>query len=228
MASVRLLPVIPDPEKIFCVGINLASHMRETGREMPEWPMIFTRFAQSQIGHDADIIRPGISEMLDHEGELAIIIGQRSRHVDAAEAVARIGGHSCYNDASIRDRQRHSQQFTPGKTFSGTGAFGPWIMTTDGLSDLTGRRLETRLNGEVVQQTTLDDMIFSPADLGACCSQFARLEPGDVIIAGTTGGVDAYHQPPLWMTPGDTVKASIDGIGALRNGVTDEPADAKV
>lgn len=228
LASVRLLPVIPDPDKIFCVGINFASHVREAGREMPKWPMIFTRFAQSQIGHGADIIRPRVSEKLDYEGELAIIIGQRSRHVDAAEAATRIAGYSCYNDASIRDWQRHSQQFTPGKNFPGTGAFGPWMVTADEMPDLTGRRLETRLNGEVVQQTTLDDMIFDPADLVAYCSQFAQLEPGDVIIAGTTGGVGAYRQPPLWMKPGDTVEVSIDGIGTLRNGIADEAADAKI
>lgn len=228
LEAVRLLPVIPDPDKIFCVGVNYASHVRETGREMPGKPMIFTRFAQSQIGHGADIILPHVSEQLDYEGELAIVIGRRSRYVGVEEAASRIAGYSCYNDASIRDWQRHSQQFTPGKTFPGTGAFGPWMVTTDEWTDLPSRRLQTRLNGQVVQEATLDDLIFGAAELVSYCSYFALLEPGDVIVTGTTGGVGAFRKPPLWMKPGDIVEVAIDGIGILRNGVAKEADDARI
>lgn len=222
LAEVELLPVIPDPEKILCVGINYASHVRETGRDMPQYPMFFTRFADSQVAHGKPILRPRVSEKLDFEGELAVIIGKTARHVRAADALGYVAGYSCYNDGSVRDWQKHTIQFTPGKNFPQTGAFGPWLVTTDEIPDPSKLTLTTRLNGEVVQQARTDDLIFSVGDVIAYCSTFTELRPGDVIITGTTGGVGAFRNPPLWMRAGDTVEVEISGIGVLRNGIQDE------
>lgn len=222
LADVQHLPVIPDPEKILCVGINYASHVRETGREMPQHPMFFTRFADSQVAHEQPIVRPRASHKLDFEGELAVIIGKTARHVPAQEALAYVAGYACYNDGSVRDWQKHTIQFTPGKNFPLTGAFGPWLVTADEIPDPSQLTLTTRLNGEVVQQARTDDLIFSVGDVIAYCSTFTELRPGDVIITGTTGGVGAFRNPPLWMRPGDTVEVEISGIGILRNGIRDE------
>lgn len=224
-SEVRLLPVIPNPAKIFCVGVNYASHIKETGREMPPRPMIFTRFAESQIGANEDMVCPKVSDQFDYEGELAVIIGKRSRYVSPEHAMERVAGYACYNDGSLRDWQRHSQQFAPGKNFSKTGAFGPWMVTTDELPDVAAQTLKTRLNGQEVQSATLDDLIFDVPTLVSYCSSFITLEPGDVIITGTTGGVGAFHKPPLWMKAGDTVEVEISGIGVLRNGIVKEAND---
>lgn len=222
LADVEYLPVIPDPGKILCVGINYASHVRETGREMPQYPMFFTRFADSQVAHDQPIVRPRASHKLDFEGELAVVIGKTARHVPAAEALGYVAGYACYNDGSVRDWQKHTIQFTPGKNFPRTGAFGPWLVTADEIPDPSQLTLTTRLNGKVVQQARTDDLIFSVGDVIAYCSTFTELRPGDVIITGTTGGVGAFRNPPLWMRPGDTVEVEISGIGILRNGIRDE------
>lgn len=222
LSEVEYLPVIPDPGKILCVGINYASHVRETGREMPQYPMFFTRFADSQVAHDQPIVRPRASQKLDFEGELAVIIGKTARHVPAADALGYVAGYACYNDGSVRDWQKHTIQFTPGKNFPRTGAFGPWLVTADEIPDPSQLTLTTRLNGEVVQQARTDDLIFSVGDVIAYCSTFTELRPGDVIITGTTGGVGAFRNPPLWMRPGDTVEVEISGIGVLRNGIQDE------
>lgn len=222
VADVEFLPVIPDPAKILCVGINYASHVRETGREMPRYPMFFTRFADSQVAHGKPIVRPRASEKLDFEGELAVIIGKTARHVAAADALGYVAGYACYNDGSVRDWQKHTIQFTPGKNFPQTGAFGPWLVTSDEIPDPSQLTLTTRLNGEVVQQARTDDLIFSVGDVIAYCSTFTELRPGDVIITGTTGGVGAFRNPPLWMRAGDVVEVEISGIGVLRNGIQDE------
>lgn len=222
LADVTLLPVIPDPQKILCVGINYLSHVKETGREVPDKPMIFARFADSQTAHDAPIVRPAVSERLDFEGELAVVIGKRARHVKAADAFGVIAGYSCYNDGSIRDWQRHTTQFTPGKNFPSTGAFGPWLVTAEEVGDPAKLSLTTRLNGEVMQQATTDDLIFPIPHLIEYCSTFCALLPGDVIITGTTGGVGAFRNPPLWMKAGDVVEVEISRIGTLRNPVVDE------
>lgn len=220
--KVRLLPVIPDPAKILCVGINYASHVKETGREMPKYPMFFTRFADSQVAHDQPIIRPRASQKLDFEGELAVVIGRTARHVPAEQALDYVAGYSCYNDGSVRDWQKHTIQFTPGKNFPQTGAFGPWLVTTDEIRDPSALSLTTRLNGEVVQAATTDDLIFSVGEVIAYCSTFTELRPGDVIITGTTGGVGAFREPALWMKPGDVVEVEISEIGVLRNTIQDE------
>lgn len=220
--QLRFLPVIPNPGKILCVGINYASHVKETGRDMPKHPMFFTRFADSQVAHEQPIIRPRASQKLDFEGELAVVIGRTARHVLAEEALDYVAGYSCYNDGSVRDWQKHTIQFTPGKNFPQTGAFGPWLVTTDEIPDPSKLSLTTRLNGEVVQAATTDDLIFSVSDVIAYCSTFTELHAGDVIITGTTGGVGAFREPPLWMKPGDVIEVEISHIGTLRNSIQDE------
>lgn len=222
LEDVIFLPVVPDPDKILCIGINYAGHVKETGRDMPEKPMVFVRFANSQIGHDQPLVRPKISERFDFEGELAVIIGSRARYVRPDEALACVAGYSCYNDGSVRDWQRHTTQFTPGKNFPATGAFGPWLVTSDEMGPIGPQTIVTRLNGEVVQQATFDDLIFRVQELVSYCSQFTVLEPGDVIITGTAAGVGAFRMPPLWMKAGDAVEVEIAGIGVLRNRVLDE------
>ena len=222
LAEIAWLPVIPNPDKILCVGLNYEMHRQETGRAEVENPTIFGRFANSQIGHDADLIRPRVSTDFDYEGELALIIGRPGRYIEKADSFAHVAGYACYNEGSVRDFQRHTHQFTPGKNFPGTGAFGPWMMTPDELGDLPALRLQTRLNGEVVQDARLGEMIFDIPTQIAYCSRFTRLEPGDVIVTGTPGGVGAKRKPPLWMKPGDVVEVEIDRLGLLRNTVRDE------
>lgn len=222
LSAVTFLPPIPDPDKIICIGLNYLTHILEGGRPKPEKPTIFTRWANSQVGHGQAIVRPKASETLDFEGELAVVIGKTARHVAEADAMKMVAGYSCYNDGSIRDWQRHSSQFGPGKNFPKTGGFGPYLTTPDQAGDVTRASLVTRLNGEEMQRATIDDLVFTIPQLIAYCSTFTELAPGDVIITGTTGGVGAYRTPPLWMKPGDTVEVEITGVGLLRNGVVQE------
>jgi 2-keto-4-pentenoate hydratase/2-oxohepta-3-ene-1,7-dioic acid hydratase in catechol pathway len=221
-ADIIWLPVIPNPDKILCIGLNYETHRKETGRSEVEHPTVFGRFANSQTGHLANIIRPKLSHDLDYEGELAIIIGKPGRHIARSDAWSHIAGYACYNEGSVRDFQRHTHQFTPGKNFPGTGAFGPWMMTPDELGDVSPLRLQTRLNGEIVQDATIDQMIFDIPRQIEYCSSFTRLEPGDVIATGTPGGVGSRRTPPLWLKPGDIVEVDIERLGVLRNGVADE------
>ncbi len=222
LADIGFLPPIPDPDKIFCVGLNYVSHIKEGGRDAPKKPIIFTRTPSSQVGHQQPVIRPRASETFDYEGELAVVIGARCRRVPKANARDVIAGFSCYNEGSVREFQRHTAQFTPGKNFWRSGAFGPWIVTPDEMGDVTRQTLTTRLNGREVQHATIDDLLFDVPSLIEYCSTFTELLPGDVIVTGTTGGVGAYHTPPLWMKPGDTVEVEITGIGVLRNPVAAE------
>ena len=216
------LPVIPNPDKILCVGLNYETHRQETGRAEVEHPTIFTRFANSQTGHLSPMLRPRVSLELDFEGELAAIVGKGGRYIPRASALAHVAGYACYNDGSVRDFQRHTHQFTPGKNFPATGAFGPWMMTPAELGDLGPLRLQTRLNGEIVQEARFEQMIFDVARQIEYCSTFTRLCPGDVIVTGTPGGVGAKRQPPLWMKPGDIVEVEIENLGVLRNLIADE------
>ncbi|WP_443698262.1 fumarylacetoacetate hydrolase family protein [Pseudomonas sp.] len=222
LADVTFLPVIENTGKVLCIGINYATHVRETGREMPTYPMIFTRFADSQVAHLQPIIRPKASHKLDFEGELAVVIGKTARHVKAADALEYVAGYACYNDGSVRDWQKHTIQFVPGKNFPCTGGFGPWLVTCDEIGDPQDLELTTRLNGQVMQHTRTSDMIFDVRHLIEYCSTFTELAPGDVIVSGTTGGVGAFREPPVWMKPGDTVEVEISGIGILRNSIADE------
>ena len=222
VTKIAWLPVIPNPDKILCIGLNYETHRKETGRAEVENPTVFGRFANSQTGHLANIIRPRVSRDLDFEGELAVIIGRPGRYISRKDAWGHIAGYACYNEGSVRDYQRHTHQFTPGKNFPQTGAFGPWMVTPDEAGDLASLRLQTRLNGEVVQDATISQMIFDIPRQIEYCSSFTRLEPGDVIVTGTPGGVGSRRTPPLWMKPGDIVEVEIDRIGLLRNGIADE------
>jgi 2-keto-4-pentenoate hydratase/2-oxohepta-3-ene-1,7-dioic acid hydratase in catechol pathway len=222
LADLALAPVIPDPDKIVCVGMNYRDHVAETGRTVTEKPSLFARFAGSQIGHLEPMIRPAVSDKFDYEGELAVVIGAGGRHIKAADALRHVAGYSCYNDGSVRDWQLHTTQFLPGKTFAGTGAFGPWLVTADEIPDPTTLTLETRLNGQVVQHTTTDLLITPIPELIEYCSTVLPLLPGDVLVTGTPGGVGAKRTPPLWMRPGDTVEVEISGIGCLRNPIAAE------
>ncbi len=222
LAEMVWLPVIPNPDKILCVGLNYENHRKETGRAEVKHPTIFARFANSQTAHLADIVQPRVSVNLDFEGELALIIGKPGRYVERGNAFEYIAGYSCYNDGSIRDWQAHTHQYTPGKNFPGTGAFGPWMVTPDEVGDTAGLRISTRLNGETVQDAHLGDMIFDISTLIEYCSSFNQLEAGDVIITGTPGGVGIKRTPPLWMTPGDTVEVEIERVGTLHNSIRAE------
>ena len=222
LSSITWLPVIPNPDKILCIGLNYENHRKETGREEVENPTVFGRFANSQTGHLANIVRPRVSTHLDYEGELALIIGKPGRYILRQDAWGHIAGYACYNEGSVRDYQRHTSQFTPGKNFPDTGAFGPWMVTPDEAGDLGPLRLQTRLNGEVMQDTTISQMIFDIPRQIEYCSAFTRLEPGDVIVTGTPGGVGSRRTPPIWMKSGDVVEVEIDRIGLLRNVVADE------
>jgi 2-keto-4-pentenoate hydratase/2-oxohepta-3-ene-1,7-dioic acid hydratase in catechol pathway len=222
LRSITFLPPIPNPDKIICIGLNYLSHILEGGREPPKQPTIFTRWANTQVGNDVPMIAPRISPTFDFEGEMAVVIGKHCRNVSKDDWASVVAGYSCYNDGSIREWQRHSSQFTPGKNFPGTGGFGPWIVTPDETGDISKQTLITRLNGEEVQRATIDDLVFDTPALIAYCSAFTFLEPGDVIVTGTTGGVGAYRTPPLWMKPGDVVEVEVTGIGVLRNPIVAE------
>ncbi|WP_445489914.1 fumarylacetoacetate hydrolase family protein [Rhodopseudomonas sp. RCAM05734] len=222
LEKIQLAPVIPDPDKIICVGMNYRDHVAEVGRAVTEKPSLFARFAGSQVGHLQPMVKPTVSEQFDYEGEVAVVIGKAGRHISEADALSHIAGYSCYNEGSIRDWQRHTTQFLAGKTFAGTGAFGPWLVTSDEIPDPTTLTLETRLNGQTVQSTTTDKLITSIPELIAYCSTMLPLLPGDVIVTGTPGGVGLKRNPPLFMKPGDTVEVEVSGIGVLRNPVIAE------
>ena len=222
LSDISWLPVIPNPDKILCIGLNYEMHRKETGRSEVENPTVFGRFANSQTGHLSDIIRPRVSTDLAFEGELAVVIGKAGRYIKRQDAWRHIAGYACYNEGSVRDFQHHTHQFTPGKNFPSTGGFGPWMVTRDEIDDLAPLRLQTRLNDEVVQDATIDQMIFDIPRQIEYCSTFTRLEPGDVIATGTPGGVGSRRTPPLWMKPGDIVEVEIERIGLLRNGIADE------
>jgi 2-keto-4-pentenoate hydratase/2-oxohepta-3-ene-1,7-dioic acid hydratase in catechol pathway len=224
--EVTLLPVIPNPEKILCVGLNYVSHRTETKRPDSKYPSIFTRFANTQVGHLAPVLRPSFSTAFDYEGELAVIIGRGGRHIAEGDANAHLAGYSCYNDVTVRDWQRHTHQWTPGKNFLNTGAFGPALVTPDEIPNLGDVTLTTRLNGQVMQQAPLVDLIFSVPVIIAYVSRFTSLSPGDVIATGTPGGVGDRREPPVYMKDGDVVEVEIDRIGVLRNVVQTDPHSA--
>jgi 2-keto-4-pentenoate hydratase/2-oxohepta-3-ene-1,7-dioic acid hydratase in catechol pathway len=219
---IQWLPVVPNPDKILCVGLNYETHRKETGRAVVEHPTVFGRFANTQTAHLQPIRRPRVSTNLDFEGELALVIGKPGRYIPRESAWDHIAGYACYNDGSIRDWQHHTHQFTPGKNFPETGSFGPWMVTPDELGELGGLRIQTRLNGELVQDALLGQMIFDIPTIIEYCSSFTRLESGDVIATGTPGGVGVKRTPPLWMKPGDNVEVEIDRLGTLRNTIADE------
>ncbi|ABE36864.1 fumarylacetoacetate (FAA) hydrolase family protein [Paraburkholderia xenovorans LB400] len=222
LSDVTLLPVIPNAGQIFCVGLNYADHIKETGRENTENPAIFMRFPPSQVGHRQAMLRPPESQQFDFEGEIAIIIGQGGRRIAERNAWRHIAGYACYNDGSIRDWQRHTGQWGPGKNFYRTGAFGPWMVTSDEIEPGASMTLVTRLNGNEMQRATTDMLIHGFAELIAYLSTFTPLSAGDVIVTGTPGGVGARRDPPLFMKPGDVTEVEVDRIGVLSNPIAED------
>jgi len=217
-----LLPVIPDAGKILCVGLNYEDHKKETNRPDVEFPTIFTRFADTQVAHRQAMIKPDRSERFDYEGEMAIIIGKGGRNISQDKALDHIAGYACYNEGSVRNYQRHTSQFAPGKNFPGTGAFGPYMVTPDEVGDYTELPIQTRLNGEVMQDARLSDLIFPLPVLISYISEFTALTSGDVIVTGTPGGVGDKREPPVYMFPGDVVEVEIGCLGKLVNPIMSE------
>jgi len=222
LADVKLLPPIPDPEKILCAGINYRSHAAETGRDLPKQPSMFIRLANTLTGHEGELIRPSVSQSFDFEGELALVIGRAGRHIPVEQALDHVAGYTCFVDGSVRDYQKIS--VSSGKNFPGTGPLGPWIVTTDEIPDPKRLTLVTRLNGQEVQRSGTDLLIYSVPQIIAFCSDFTPLAPGDIIATGTPEGVGHRRTPPLWMKAGDVLEVEISGIGTLRNRVVDERA----
>jgi acylpyruvate hydrolase len=223
LAKAKILPPFPTPPKIICVGLNYRDHSAESGFKQPDYPTLFTRFATSLVGHDAPVIRPKVSDKFDYEGELVAVIGEGGRHISHADALNHVAGYSLFNDVSVRDYQFKSPQWTVGKNFDGTGPFGPVFVTADELpAGAKGLRLQTRLNGEIMQDANTDDMVFDVATLIVTISEAITLESGDVIVTGTPSGVGQSRKPPVFMKAGDRVEVEIEKIGILSNPVIDE------
>jgi 2-keto-4-pentenoate hydratase/2-oxohepta-3-ene-1,7-dioic acid hydratase in catechol pathway len=221
--DIQLLPPVPDAGKILCVGLNYKSHIAETGRDAPQHPILFPRYNSSIVAHGEPLLRPRASVQFDFEGELAFVIGKGGRHIAADNALAHVAGYACFNDGSVRDWQRHTSQFLPGKNFWRSGSFGPWLVTPDEAGPIGELSLQTRLNGEVVQEAQLDDLLFGVPELIAYISTIMPLEAGDVVATGTTGGVGLFRKPPLFMKAGDRIEVEIERLGCLANDIIDEP-----
>lgn len=221
-SQLELLPVIPNPGQIFCIGLNYGEHVQETGHKVTEAPAIFLRLPESQVAHGQDILRPAESHRLDYEAEIAIVIGKGGRRIQEEDAWDHIAGYSCYNDGSVRDWQVATSQWTPGKNFYRTGGFGPWLVSSDEIAPGQVMHMQTILNGQVLQDTTTDKMIHSIPRQIAYISSFIPLSPGDVIVTGTPGGVGNKRSPQIFMKPGDICEIVVDAIGTLRNGIRDD------
>jgi 2-keto-4-pentenoate hydratase/2-oxohepta-3-ene-1,7-dioic acid hydratase in catechol pathway len=217
--EVTFLPVVPNPGKIVCVGLNYEEHRVEGNRPKTTDPALFLRLAESQTGHLRDLVCPEESRQFDYEGEIALVIGKAGRRIPLENALEHVAGYACYNDASARDWQLATSQWTPGKNFPATGSFGPWLALVDELPANSVMTLTTRLNGAEVQRATSDMMIFAIPKLISFISTFTPLKPGDVIVTGTPGGVGLRRSPPLFMKPGDRVEVEVSGVGVLVNGV---------
>jgi 2-keto-4-pentenoate hydratase/2-oxohepta-3-ene-1,7-dioic acid hydratase in catechol pathway len=218
IASLELMPVITNAPKIICVGLNYADHAKEGGNAVPDYPGLFMRTNRSMIGANAPIVRPSFSDTLDYEAELMVIIGKGGRHIAEAEALSHVFGYSIFNDGTVREFQRKSSQWTPGKNFDDTGAVGPWLVTPDELPPgAQGLKIESRLNGKVMQSSNTSNMICSVAHTISLLSQYTTLEVGDMIAMGTPEGVGYARKPPVFMQPGDVIEVEIEQIGLLRN-----------
>src|SRR6267142_2851685 len=220
LAGLRLLPPIPNPEKILCVGINYKSHAAEHGQDAPKLPNIFTRFVNTLVAPDGDMIRPKVSTNFDFEGELAVVIGRAGRHIAPEDALDYVAGYTCFCDASVRDFTKYS--LVASKNFVGTGPLGPWVVTTDDIPDPTRLPLTTRLNGERMQHSGTDMLIHDIPAIISFCSMFTPLAPGDIIATGTPDGIGAKRNPPVWMKAGDVLEVEVDRIGVLRARIADE------
>lgn len=218
--SLQLLPCVPAPSKILCLGVNYQDHAAEGGNKVADYPTIFFRGPSSLLAHKGRIPIPAISDKLDYEAELALVIGRRARNVSEARALDHVFAYACFNDGTFRDYQRKTTQWTVGKNFDATGGFGPWLVTADELPPgCKGLHIESRLNGQVMQSASTTDMVFHVAPTIAMMSQCMTLEPGDVIVMGTPAGVGYARTPPVWMKHGDVIEIEIEGIGILRNEV---------
>src|SRR5215467_9791102 len=220
LKDVTLLPVIPDPELIVCAGVNYRAHASETGRDIPKQPSMFIRRTNTLVGHEGELIRPTLSQQFDFEGELAVVIGRGGRHIKIEHALEHVAGYTCFVDGSVRDYQKFS--VTSGKNFPGTGPLGPVLVTTDEIPDPTRLTLVTRLNGQEMQRSGTDMLIYSIPQVIKFISDFTGLAAGDVIATGTPAGVGHRRTPPVWMKAGDVLEVEISGIGTLRNPVIDE------
>jgi 2-keto-4-pentenoate hydratase/2-oxohepta-3-ene-1,7-dioic acid hydratase in catechol pathway len=223
LADVELLTPVPNPARIVCVGVNYADHAAESGRapEASGHPVLFTRFASSLVAHGQPIERPAVSHQFDWEGELAVVIGRPAHLVERSAALDHVAGYSCFMDGTLRDWQRHTSQFTPGKNFDRSGAWGPWIVTADEIPDPGALELTTTIDGEVVQHASTAMMIHDVAAIVSYCSTFTTLEAGDVIATGTPAGVGFARTPQRWLEPGSGVSVTISSIGTLTNTVVD-------
>jgi 2-keto-4-pentenoate hydratase/2-oxohepta-3-ene-1,7-dioic acid hydratase in catechol pathway len=219
-SQARLLPVIPNPSKVFCVGLNYKTHVAETKRADSDYPAIFTRFADSLTAHNAPLPHPKETQRFDFEGELAVIIGKGGRNITQAQAFEHIAGYACFNDGTARDWQRHTHQWIPGKNFPLTGPLGPFMATRKEIPDVNQLTLESRLNGEVMQHASVSDLIYTLPVIIEYLSGFTKLSPGDVIATGTPGGVGDRREPPVYMKAGDVIEVEITGLGTLRNVVS--------
>ncbi|MEJ8570472.1 fumarylacetoacetate hydrolase family protein [Microbaculum marinum] len=221
--DVRLLPPVPDPGKIICIGLNYGKHLAESGAPMPEYPTLFVRVTDTLVAHDEPMVVPSVSSELDYECELALVIGKGGRHIAREDALAHVAGYACFNDGSVRDYQmKHS--LAAGKNFHATGGFGPWLVTADAIPDPGRLQLRTLINGQELQNGNTSDLIFDIPEIISYISAFTPLSPGDVISTGTPEGVGFVRKPPIFLKPGDTVEIEVEGIGKLRNPVIAEPS----
>ncbi len=221
-ADARYATLVPQPSKVVCVGLNYKTHITELGRPLPEWPTLFTKFNDTLLGAHDPIARPAETDQFDWEGELGIVIGRPVRRVTGAEAEAAIAGFTVVNDITCRDWQFRTREWTQGKNWDATTPVGPWLVTPDEVGGVAPElRLRTIVNGEVMQDDNTGDLLFGPADLVAYISTMIRLNPGDLIVSGTPGGVGHAKKPPVYLTAGDVVEVVIDGIGSVRNEVVD-------
>lgn len=221
--TVRWETPVPRPGKVICLGLNYAAHAAEGGNAAPEYPSFFMRGATSLIAHGAPLVRPRVSDKLDFEAELGVVIGRRARHLTAANALDAVAGYACFNDGTLRDYQRRTAQWTIGKNFDGTGAFGPWLVPASALPPgASGLKIASRLNGEVMQSDNTAHMIVTVAQALVLLSEVLTLEPGDLIAMGTPSGVGYARKPPVWMQPGDRIEIEIEGVGLLSNPVVAE------
>jgi len=228
LSEIRFLPPIPRPGKIICIGLNYRDHAKEGGNPIPDYPAVFMRCNTSLVAHGSEIMRPPVSDKLDFEAELAVVIGKVAAEVSAQRALDYVAGYACFNDGSVRDYQRKSTQWTMGKNFDRTGAFGPELVTADEVpSGAKGLRIVSRVNGAVMQDGNTSDMIFDVAALIACLSEVMTLEPGDVIATGTPAGVGYARKPPIFLKPADVCEITIDGLGTLTNRVADRTRDTE-
>jgi len=223
--AVRWETPVACPGKIICLGLNYAAHAAEGGNAAPEYPSFFMRGATSLIAHRAPMMRPRVSDKFDFEAELAVVIGRRAKHLTEANALEAVAGYACFNDATLRDYQRRTAQWTIGKNFDATGAFGPWLVPASQLPPgAHGLKIESRLNGKVMQSDNTSHMIVSVAQALVLLTEALTLEPGDVIAMGTPSGVGYARNPPVWMQPGDRIEIEIEGVGLLSNPIVQEEA----